>query len=120
MEQFEIIPFVKENGSVPVFEFIEAQNPKMTAKIYGEIDLLQVQGFNLDTKHSKHLDDGIFELRIQFSNDISRVLYFFHTGKKIVLTNGFIKKTRKTPPEEIKRAKRYRNEFLKREKEKSS
>ncbi|MBQ8381327.1 MAG: type II toxin-antitoxin system RelE/ParE family toxin [Clostridia bacterium] len=36
-------------------------------------------------------------------------------GRKIVLTNGFVKKTQKTPKNEIELAKKYRNEFLNRE-----
>ena len=48
------------------------------------------------------------------SSDISRVLYFFVIGKKAILTNGFIKKTQKTPPGEIEKAKAYRKEYLSR------
>ena len=51
----------------------------------------------------------------QVGSDISRVFYFFVIGKRIVLTNGFIKKTQKTPKSEIELAKKYRNEFLNRE-----
>ena len=43
--------------------------------------------------------------------DISRVLYFFFVGKKAVLTNGFVKKTMKTPKREIELAKRYRKDY---------
>ena len=39
-------------------------------------------------------------------------------GQKIIITNGFIKKTQKTPKREIKLAKKYRNDYLKREGEK--
>ena len=39
-------------------------------------------------------------------------------GQKIIITNGFIKKTQKTPKREIKLAKKYRNAYLKREGEK--
>lgn len=35
-----------------------------------------------------------------------------NTGRKIVLTNGFVKKTNKTPPEEIEKAKRYRDIYI--------
>ena len=42
--------------------------------------------------YSKHLDDGIFELRCKFGSDITRVLYFFYYEGKIILTNGFVKK----------------------------
>jgi phage-related protein len=61
------------------------------------------------------LPNGIFELRAKVGSDISRVFYFFVIGKRIVLTNGFIKKTQKTPKSEIELAKKYRNEFLNRE-----
>ena len=61
------------------------------------IELLAKNGSELREPYSKHLGDGIFELRAKVSSDITRVLYFFVIGKKIVLTNGFIKKTQKTP-----------------------
>ena len=54
------------------------------------------------------------ELRVKVGSDISRVMYFFVIGKKAILTNGFIKKTQKTPKEEIELAKRYRADFLRR------
>ena len=66
---------------------------------------------------TKHLVDGIFELRAKAGTDIARVLYFFVVGKQIVITNGFIKKTRKTPKKELELAKKYRNEFLNRKEE---
>ncbi len=52
---------------------------------------------------------------MQAGNNISRVLYFFYVGNKIILTHGFIKKTQKTPREEIEKAKAYRKDFLKKE-----
>ena len=42
------------------------------------------------------------------------MLYFFVIGETIVLTNGFTKKTQKTPKTEIQKAKDYRNEYLNR------
>ena len=75
---------------------------------------LQDFGPSLRRPYSAPLGDGIFELRAQFGSDISRVLYFFIINGRAVLTHGFIKKTEKTPPEEIERAKQYRSEYLKR------
>ncbi|MBQ5564448.1 MAG: type II toxin-antitoxin system RelE/ParE family toxin, partial [Clostridia bacterium] len=46
------------------------------------------------------------------------VLYFFVIGKKVILTNGFIKKTQKTPKREIDLAKKYRADYLEREQKK--
>lgn len=64
--------------------------------------------------HSRHLRDGIFELRTQFGNNIDRILYFFFVDNKAVLTNGFIKKTQETPKEEILLASKYRADYLRR------
>ena len=46
--------------------------------------------------------------------NISRVMYFFYVGKKIVMTNGFVKKTQKTPKSEINLAKKYRDDYIER------
>jgi len=54
------------------------------------------------------------ELRISAGNNISRILYFFIVGNTAILTNGFIKKTQKTPPIEIERAKQYRADYMRR------
>ena len=64
--------------------------------------------------YSEELEDGIFELRAKVGSNITRVLYFFVVGRKIVLTNGFIKKTTKTPKTEIEKAKRCRADYISR------
>ena len=64
--------------------------------------------------YSKNLDDGIFELRCKFASDITRVLYFFYYEEIIILTNGFVKKTQKTPKEEIQITKDRRKDFIER------
>ena len=69
---------------------------------------------NSGKPYSKHLSEGIFELRAKVGADITRVLYFFYVERYIILTNGFIKKTQKTPPKEIERAKKYRADYLRR------
>lgn len=88
---------------------------KMAAKMYGMIELLEENGPALRMPYSEHLQDGIFELRIKFSSNITRVLYFFYVEKKIILTNGFVKKTQKTPKNELLTAIKYRQEFLERD-----
>ena len=79
--------------------------------------LLEEFGNTLREPHSKPIGDSIFELRIKFASDITRIFYFFYVGNKIVLTNGFIKKTQKTPPAEIELAKKYKEDYEARSKE---
>ncbi len=97
MTEFKLIVYEKENGEVPVEEFLDSVNPKMRAKIFGLLEILQEKGNMLREPYSKHIDDGIFELRCKFGSDITRVLYFFYYEGKIILTNGFVKKHRKLP-----------------------
>lgn len=87
----------------------------MQAKIFKNLELLEIRGNELREPFSKHIEDGIFEIRNKVGNDINRIFYFFVIGQKIILTNGFIKKTQKTPKAEIALAKKYRNDYLNRE-----
>lgn len=114
MSDFKVIAYEKENGEVPVEDFLDSVNPKMRAKIFGLLGILQEKGNMLREPYSKHLDDGIFELRCKFGSDITRVLYFFYYEGRIILTNGFVKKTQKTPKEEIQLAKDRRKNFIER------
>ena len=115
MPKYQVIFFEKENGTAPVEDFINSLDVKMSAKIYRLIAMISENGPDLREPYSKHLEDGIFELRAQAGSDISRVLYFFMVGRRIVITNGFIKKAQKTPISEIDRAKAYRKEYLEKE-----
>jgi phage-related protein len=65
----------------------------------------------VSTKFLKHLDDGIYEIRIEYKSDIFRLFCFFDDGKLVVLLHGFQKKSQKTPKKEIERAKKLRKEY---------
>lgn len=91
------------------------ENKKLQAKIVGGLEVLAEKGNMLREPYCKHLDDGIFELRCKVATDIARLLYFYHGGRIVVVTNGFIKKTQKTPAKEIRLAKARRKDYLARE-----
>ncbi len=103
--------YEKPDGTFPAEEFIFSQDNKMQGKLFMALELLELKGPELREPYSKALGDGIFEVRARQGSDISRILYFFVVGQKIILTNGFVKKTQKTPTHEIERAKRYREEY---------
>ena len=114
MTKFEVVFYEEENGDCPVEEFINSLDTKMRAKMVGLLELLEEKGNQLREPYSKLLDDGIFEIRCTVGNNITRVLYFFYYEGKIILTNGFIKKTQKTPSGQIKLEKRRRADFQER------
>ena len=103
-----------ENNKKPFEEFILGLTVKERAKIFETINyFLELKNNNLPIKESlsKHLEDGIFELRTSISDKIARTLYFYQRGAKIIITHGFIKKSQKTPRREIERAKDLRNKY---------
>ena len=59
----------------------------------------------------KYLRDGIYELRVTFSNNELRVFFTYDGNTIVVVFNGFRKKTQKTPPKEIDKAVRLRKEY---------
>lgn len=117
--RFDVEFYEKENGEQPAREFLLSLDKKMRAKLADAIVLLEANGYELRAPYSKALSNGIFELRAKQGTDITRVLYFFYVGRKIILTNGFVKKSQKTPPREIERAVHYRADYLKRKERES-
>ncbi|MFI3141677.1 MAG: type II toxin-antitoxin system RelE/ParE family toxin [Clostridia bacterium] len=105
-----------QNDKVPVNEFLDSLNIKMKAKAFKDISILSEFGKDLREPYCKYIKDGVFELRIKFASDISRIFYFFYIDNKIILTNGFIKKTQKTPTNEISKALKYKADYERRAK----
>jgi len=114
MAKFKVVFYETENGECPVEDFIQSLDNKMYAKVLRTVDLLENNGTDLRKPHSASLGNGIFELRIKQGSDISRVLYFFLIGNIAVLTNGFVKKTQKTPEGVISLAIKYKADFERR------
>lgn len=114
MKLFDIDFYKTTNGHCPVQEFLDSLDFKMKAKVLRMILLLEECGNDLREPYSKYLGNEIFELRTKQSSNITRVLYFFISGRKIILTNGFIKKTQKIPQIEIDKAKKYREDYIQR------
>jgi phage-related protein len=60
----------------------------------------------------KHLDDGLFEIRVEFEGNIYRIFCFFDAGHLVVLLNAFQKKTQKTPKQELTLAKKLKKQYF--------
>lgn len=114
MKNFQVIFYEKLNGECPVEEFLLSLDDKSRAKCIGILEILEEKGNLLREPYSKHLKDDVFEVRCKVGTNLIRVLYFFCIGKKIILTNGFVKKTPKTPKKEIELAIIRRKDYMER------
>ena len=91
-------------------EFIRSLTEPESRKVFYVLDMLKTQE-RLSEKFVKHIEDGIFELRAEYSGNIFRVFFIFDDGNVILLFNGFQKKSQKTPKQEIELAKRLKKEY---------
>ena len=116
---YQIDFYETQNGVSELWDFLEDLRKKAEgnkdariqhSQIAFYIQLLQDHGTRLGEKITKHLEDGIWELR---PGD-NRVLYFFFKDNTFVLLHQFRKKTRKTPPREIAKAKAERDDWISR------
>ena len=73
-------------------------------------DRMETFGPDLGMPHTRSMGEGLFELRLKAAEGIARVFYCTMVGGKIVVLHRFIKKTDKTPPRELKTARRRMRE----------
>jgi len=71
MERFEVLFYETEKGEQPAKEFLLSLDKKMRAKMVDTISILQDNGYELREPYSKHLSEGIFELRAKLGTDIT-------------------------------------------------
>lgn len=96
-------------------DFFIKQRDKVQEKIIWTLELLEELDRVPET-YLKHIvnTEGLYEIRIQQGSDIFRIFCFFDDKKLVIITNGFQKKTQKTPKKEIEKAinikKEYENE----------
>ena len=93
-------------------DFFQKQKPKVKEKILWTFMVIETVE-KIPIEYFKHMEgtNGLYEIRVQFGNDIFRIFCFFDEGKLVVLTNGFQKKTQKTPKKEIEKALTIKEEY---------
>lgn len=110
---YEVIFYLDKRGRCPAEGFLDELRPKTRAKVEKWIEKLEEEGPNLPRPFADVVRGKIRELRIVFGSNCYRFLYFFFR-KKIVVTHGFVKKTKRLPTREIEKAERMRQNFLQR------
>ena len=99
-----VVFFKTDAGNEPVREWLKGL-PREDRKTVGA-DILTVQyAWPVGKPLVDNLGDGLWEVRSRLSNRIARTLFAI-VDQEIVLLHGFIKKQRRTPPDELELAKR--------------
>ncbi len=113
---WKVIFYIDEDGENPVGDFIISLSKKEQAKVFREVDLLQEKGIYLNFPHSSDISgyQGLKELRIKFSSNNIRIMYFLHVKNAFILLHGFRKKTQRISKKDLEIAITRMNDYLKR------
>ena len=111
----EVNFYTDEMGKSPVEEFLDELSSKDAQKIVWVLQLIEQHDIIPKIYFKKLVNtDDIWEVRAQSGNNIFRLLCFVEGKNVIVLTNGFQKKTQKTPKSEIILAEKRKGDWLRR------
>jgi len=116
MSVCKVVYYVTDSGRIPVEEFANDLDIRSRRKFVDTVILLEVLGRELVWPHAKYIGDEIFELRFEGIEGAIRVLYFFFDGDKAVLTNGFPKRSNRTPKNEKQTAITRRESYFQKHK----
>jgi phage-related protein len=89
-------------GNCPVEDFLNSLSSKQAQKVVWVLSLIE----ELKMPPAQYLKklvntDDIWEVRVQLGNNIFRLLGFLENEEQLILNHGFVKKTQKTPSQEI-------------------
>ena len=89
-----------------VREFIAIQSPGLQAEYVKLVERLETDGYLIEP-FGKKLDRHLFEMRLRRGRPV-RVVYFYHTGNRVIGVHAFVKKTQQTPLQELAQARRVK------------
>jgi len=94
-------------------DFYSKQGPKTKEKIDFVLDLIR-NVERVPIKFLKYLEgtDGLYEVRVLTNKKSIRIFSFFDEGNLIILINCFIKKTDRTPKNELEMGIRLKEEYF--------
>lgn len=111
LNEIPIVFYRTATGVEPVRDWLRSLSDEDRREIGFDLATVQV-GWPVGMPLCRSLGDGIWEVRSSLpSRRIARILFFVHEGR-IGIVNGFIKKTMKTPPDEIELARKRMKEMI--------
>ncbi len=111
----KIIFYKTDSGNSPIQEFIDSLSDKQAKKVAWVLRLVRDFEITPTTYFKKFINSNdIWEVRVRSGRNIFRFLGFYDGSQLIILTNGFQKKSQKTPKREIELAKNRKQRHLKR------
>lgn len=90
---------------------IDALPLHLKLKMFDNIELLAEFGNELKKPYVEAFGGGLFELRAKSVEGIARAFFTYDAGRIIIIFHAFVKKTQKTPGNELERARKILKEL---------
>jgi phage-related protein len=104
-KRVSVIFFRTEAGAEPLRDWLRKLPPEDRKRIGEDIKTVEF-GWPIGMPVCRAVGDGIYEVRTTLTqNRIARVLFYIDKRSRMVLLHGFIKKTQKTPKNDLELAK---------------
>ena len=107
--RLDAVFFRKRSGNEPVREWLKGLTKEQRRTIGEDIAYVQFK-WPIGKPRVDHLRGAIWEVRSSLGNRIARTLFAVENGQ-MVLLHGFIKKTQRTPNDDIELAERRFKEW---------
>jgi phage-related protein len=108
--KWEVVLYASKDGRDSVLKEIDDFGENDSIKVFKVVELLKTYGHSVLETHVKHIDEKIWEIKI----DRYRILYFLYENQHYILIRAFMKKKQKTPKREIEIAERRYADYVSR------
>jgi phage-related protein len=109
-EKFQVEFYFTDVGEVPAKEYLENTSLDVKIKLAALVKYIAEQGKLFDITKFRQVDpkEKIFE----FKPVGHRFFNFFYEGGKIIITNGYMKKSQKVSARDLEKARNMKNDYI--------
>ena len=111
---YSFVLYTTERGDSPIDEFLDGLDKKPRAKVAVHLSLLEEEGPNLKRPYADIVRGKIRALRIHYSSNQYRILFFFYVRDQIVLLHAFSKKSQQLKEKDIELSERRMEDWIRR------
>lgn len=109
-EKFQVEFYFTETGKIPAIEYLDQTSLDVKVKLAALVKYIAEHGKIFDITKFRLVDsqEKIFE----FKPVGHRFFNFFYEGRKIIITNGYMKKSQKVSRKDLERARKIKRDYI--------
>jgi phage-related protein len=110
-KRIHVVFYKSLSGNEPVRQWLQKLSPEERKEVGKDIKMIEFC-WPVGLPQVRKLDNQLWEVRCMLPNKIARVFFTIYDPSNMVLLHACIKKSQKTPQEDLDTAKKRRNEIM--------